>query len=131
MSDEHRDLSAIIADFRARGMDTVRLSYADIHGIARSKDVPLGQFPIVVEKGMSFCAAGLTGGLSLSLASLPPLPAEPPLPADPPPVPLEPHPKRHVVGAGGEQVPHRGVIGLTHPFVGVDVEDPAPASFVE
>ena len=36
---------------------TIRVLYPDLHGIARGKDVPIGEFDHVLEHGLSFCAA--------------------------------------------------------------------------
>ena len=36
---------------------TIRVLYSDLHGIARGKDVPIGEFDHVLEHGLSFCAA--------------------------------------------------------------------------
>ena len=36
---------------------SVRVLYPDLHGIARGKDVPAGEFDHVVEHGLCFCAA--------------------------------------------------------------------------
>lgn len=36
---------------------SVRVLYPDLHGVARGKDVPIGEFDHVIEKGLCFCAA--------------------------------------------------------------------------
>jgi len=36
---------------------SIRVVFADLHGIARGKDVPISEFDHVVEHGLSFCAA--------------------------------------------------------------------------
>jgi glutamine synthetase len=71
---------ARLQELQGQGVDTVRITYADIHGVPRGKDVPLNLVPRLVEEGMAFCAANLTDGLAFSLASLPARPAEPAFP---------------------------------------------------
>ena len=36
---------------------SIRVLYPDLHGVARGKEVPMGQFDDVIEKGLCFCAA--------------------------------------------------------------------------
>ena len=36
---------------------SVRLLYADLHGVARGKDIPIAEFDRVIEHGLCFCAA--------------------------------------------------------------------------
>ena len=36
---------------------TVRILYPDLHGVARGKDVPVGEFDHVAEHGICFCSA--------------------------------------------------------------------------
>jgi glutamine synthetase len=36
---------------------SIRVLFADLHGIARGKDVPISEFDHVIEKGLCFCAA--------------------------------------------------------------------------
>jgi glutamine synthetase len=36
---------------------SIRLLYPDLHGVARGKDVPIGEFDHAIEKGLCFCAA--------------------------------------------------------------------------
>ena len=36
---------------------TIRVLYPDLHGVARGKDVPIGEFDRVLEHGLAFCAA--------------------------------------------------------------------------
>jgi glutamine synthetase len=36
---------------------SIRVLYADLHGVARGKDVPIGEFDDVLEGGLRFCAA--------------------------------------------------------------------------
>jgi glutamine synthetase len=56
-------------DLRARAVEIVRVLYPDIHGIARSKDVPIGLFADACDRGVGFCAASLANGLAFDLAS--------------------------------------------------------------
>jgi glutamine synthetase len=39
------------------GLKAVRLLYADLHGVARGKDIPFRHFPDMVDEGVAFCAA--------------------------------------------------------------------------
>jgi len=50
-------------------VEIVRVLYPDIHGIARSKDVPIGLFAEACERGVGFCAASLANGLAFDLRS--------------------------------------------------------------
>ncbi len=36
---------------------SIRVLYADLHGIARGKDVPISEFDHALEKGLAFCSA--------------------------------------------------------------------------
>ena len=38
-------------------MTSIRVLYPDLHGVARGKDIPIGEFDDVIEKGLCFCAA--------------------------------------------------------------------------
>ena len=42
------DLEQRLDDLHARGVDTVRVNYGDMHGIARGKDLPLEEFGAAV-----------------------------------------------------------------------------------
>jgi glutamine synthetase len=53
----------------AQGVLIVRVLYPDIHGIARSKDVPTGLFAEACERGIGFCAASLANGLAFDLGN--------------------------------------------------------------
>lgn len=53
---------AEIKDFRPQELSDpsitcVRVIYADLHGVARGKDVPIGEFERAVEHGLTFCSA--------------------------------------------------------------------------
>lgn len=41
----------------SRQVTTVRVVYPDLHGVARGKDVPLGEFPRIADQGLGFCSA--------------------------------------------------------------------------
>lgn len=41
----------------AAPVTSIRILYPDLHGIARGKDVPVGEFDHAVDKGLCFCAA--------------------------------------------------------------------------
>ena len=36
---------------------SIRVLYADLHGVARGKDVPISEFDHVMETGLCFCSA--------------------------------------------------------------------------
>lgn len=64
------ELEQRLTELQAQGVETVRILYSDIHGIARGKDLPIEDFPRAVDDGLGFCSANLADGLSHSLASL-------------------------------------------------------------
>ncbi len=41
----------------SEGPTTIRVLYPDLHGVARGKDVPAGEFDVVAESGLCFCSA--------------------------------------------------------------------------
>jgi len=65
-----RTLEQRLDELRRGGVDTVRINYGDMHGIARGKDLPVEHFADAVEDGLGFCSANLADGLSHSLAQL-------------------------------------------------------------
>jgi glutamine synthetase len=65
-----RTLEQQLDELRKDGVETVRINYSDMHGIARGKDLPLEQFADAAEDGLGFCSANLADGLSHSLAQL-------------------------------------------------------------
>jgi glutamine synthetase len=91
------DVEAVSESLREQGIDVVRISYPDIIGVDRGRDVLLGQLPAAMEHGLAFCRAvyhtspmgdvvpvqgGLEAGLPdiivrPDLATLTPLPWEP------------------------------------------------------
>ena len=91
------DVAAVSERLRAQGVDLIRVSYPDMIGVDRGRDVLLDELPAVAEHGMAFCRAvfhtspmgdvvpvqgGLESGLPditvrPDLATLTPLPREP------------------------------------------------------
>jgi glutamine synthetase len=57
------DAEAFVANLGSRGVRAVRVLYADLHGIARGKDIPVSEFAAIAEEGLAFCAAVLTTDL--------------------------------------------------------------------
>src|ERR1700758_1599116 len=49
-----------LAELAEVGVRAVRLQYADLHGIARGKLIPIAEFPRVAEEGMGFVEAIMT-----------------------------------------------------------------------
>jgi glutamine synthetase len=52
--------STDLSDLAASGVRTVRLQYADLHGISRGKDIPIGAFAHTVGEGIGFVEAIMT-----------------------------------------------------------------------
>ena len=59
-----------VRQLRDAGVEAVRITYSDIHGIARGTDLPLKAFIHAAEEGLGFCSANLADGLAFSLAQL-------------------------------------------------------------
>jgi glutamine synthetase len=57
MTDREHEAEAALAALDATGLKAVRLLYADLHGVARGKDVPLRHFPGMAHEGAAFCSA--------------------------------------------------------------------------
>src|SRR3954454_5917059 len=53
------DLRQTVDQLQQHGVRAVRVLYTDLHGIARGKDVPLGEFLEFADDGLAFCAAVL------------------------------------------------------------------------
>ena len=53
-------LTGEVEQLRERGIKTVRLQYADLHGIARGKDIPTWFFEHALEEGIGFVEAIMT-----------------------------------------------------------------------
>ena len=49
------DIAAISERLRARGVDVVRVSYPDMIGVDRGRDVLLDELPAAAEHGLAFC----------------------------------------------------------------------------
>ena len=58
------DRKAMETELDLEGVKTVRLQYADLHGIARGKDLPVAQLQNVVEDCVHFVAAVMTVDLA-------------------------------------------------------------------
>jgi hypothetical protein len=91
------DIAAVCERLRADGVDVVRVSYPDLIGVDRGRDVLLGELPAAAGHGLAFCRAvyhtspmgdvvpvqgGLEAGLPditvrPDLSTLTPLPWEP------------------------------------------------------
>ncbi|MGA8461285.1 MAG: glutamine synthetase, partial [Streptosporangiaceae bacterium] len=91
------DVAAICERLREQGVDVVRVSYPDMIGVDRGRDVLLDELPTAVSHGLAFCRAvyhtspmadvvPVQGGLEMGLpditvypdlATLTPLPWEP------------------------------------------------------
>ena len=58
-------VAAAAAEPRAGGVPTtsVRVLFADLHGVARGKDVPVSEFDHALEKGLGFCSAVMSTDL--------------------------------------------------------------------
>jgi len=54
------DPVARIAALAEAGVRLVRVGYPDLHGIARGKDIPVGDFADIVAHGIAFCEAVMT-----------------------------------------------------------------------
>ncbi len=51
------DITAVTERLRAQDVDVVRVSYPDMIGVDRGRDVLLGQLPTAAEHGLAFCRA--------------------------------------------------------------------------
>jgi len=58
----HQGLTELgdLSDLAGSGVRAVRLQYADLHGISRGKDIPVGAFAHVMEEGIGFVEAIMT-----------------------------------------------------------------------
>src|ERR1051326_8973127 len=64
-------LPALMEQLRSDGVELVRLSYSDLHGTARGKDIPLEQLDHAVHDGIAFCIANLVDGLASNPTNAP------------------------------------------------------------
>lgn len=55
---------SILQELVDKGIQFVRLTYSDMHGYPRGKDIPVEYFASVIQNGQSFCAANLVDGLA-------------------------------------------------------------------
>jgi glutamine synthetase len=58
-----RDARTIAEELGREGVRTIRLLYADLHGIARGKDIPVAAFGDAADHGVPFCSAVLATDL--------------------------------------------------------------------
>ena len=54
---EQRRPAVLPPELSDGSVTSVRVLYADLHGVARGKDVPIGEFERAVEHGLAFCSA--------------------------------------------------------------------------
>jgi glutamine synthetase len=54
---EQVDVSGIVQDLRARGIDVIRVSYSDMIGVDRGRDVLLEELETALGHGLAFCRA--------------------------------------------------------------------------
>lgn len=64
ISNQVDTVAAVLAPLRDQGIETIRVLWPDLHGIARGKDVSIEQFPHLCSGGLSFCQALLATDLS-------------------------------------------------------------------
>ena len=99
------DVPALVRDLRARGIDVIRVSYPDLIGVDRGRDVLLDELETALGHGIAFCRAvyhttpmgdvvPVQGGIE---SGLPDISARPDLE----------HAHRPAVGAGCPVVPGR------------------------
>jgi glutamine synthetase len=53
----HDDIPALLKDLRARGIDVIRVSYSDLIGVDRGRDVLIGELETALQHGLAFCRA--------------------------------------------------------------------------
>jgi len=51
------DVSALVEELRAKGVDVIRVSYSDLIGVDRGRDVLLDELESVMSHGIAFCRA--------------------------------------------------------------------------
>ncbi|MDA8435423.1 MAG: glutamine synthetase family protein [Actinomycetales bacterium] len=54
---EQVDVSGLVEDLRARGIDVIRVSYSDMIGVDRGRDVLLDELESALGHGLAFCRA--------------------------------------------------------------------------
>jgi len=57
VADQHRAPHEVIASLREQGIDVIRVSYSDMIGVDRGRDVLIDEFPAALEHGLPFCRA--------------------------------------------------------------------------
>jgi len=58
-----------IDELRTAGVRSVRLEFPDLHGIVRGREIPIADFPGVVEDGAGFVEATMTIDLHHNIVS--------------------------------------------------------------
>jgi len=56
MKQQH-EVAAVVADLRSRGIDVIRVSYSDMIGVDRGRDVLIDELDSVMHHGIAFCRA--------------------------------------------------------------------------
>jgi glutamine synthetase len=54
---DHADVSGLVEELRARGIDVIRVSYPDLIGVDRGRDVLIDELSNVLGHGIAFCRA--------------------------------------------------------------------------
>jgi glutamine synthetase len=54
---DHVDVTALVSDLRSRGIDVIRVSYPDLIGVDRGRDVLIDELANVMGHGIAFCRA--------------------------------------------------------------------------
>ena len=54
---DQQQVAELIEDLRARGIDVIRVSYPDLIGTDRGRDVLIDELPSVMGHGIAFCRA--------------------------------------------------------------------------
>lgn len=54
---DHADVTALVDDLRSKGIDVIRVSYPDLIGVDRGRDVLLEELESVLGHGIAFCRA--------------------------------------------------------------------------
>jgi len=57
-------VASVVDQLQREGVQAVRVTYCDLQGIARGKEVPLSMLGNATEHGLAFCVANLTDGLA-------------------------------------------------------------------
>ena len=54
---DQQDVAGVVEQLRERGVDVIRLSYSDLIGIDRGRDILIDELPNVMHHGIAFCRA--------------------------------------------------------------------------